>query len=698
MVDAPPRLREHALPLGLLLAVVVGLSAPALSGGFSDPDDFAHLEAGLGIAQGDAAAWRQVVFPRKGVTAVRPVPWMTWALGALLFGLKPLGYYLTNLGLHAALTSAVYALAFSLSRNRVASGIAGLILGLSASTNQAIYYLAGRDDQIANLAAVCVFLVWQRAGTSLRGRLVAAGLLTVGLLSKITVATIPVLLLFDALARNRGRGARSVRSIVLGFWPFLLAFAGVAALFVWALGHANPTALLTPEQNSSLGNVSVFVRNVLTGMVLPVMAKHGGREMLVLEAPRILSWLVVIAALFAQKGPHRRLAALGGAWLLINLVIPYPWVVVDSFRAQDSGRYLQLPAIGWALVVASACAAPLRSGPLRARLAAPAVALATVLGFAMAVTPGLGGSKAPIDAFVAALRANPPDPGGRVVVSMARLDHGITSVAASSLLEAWVPGLEERPYFFLEGQTTLWQDTRTERRYEYGKYEAVDPTFRLHQLGPEDRLLLDVEGFPRWTQAQASRAGGAVPSWDFTDREVHGWQWRHVPERLYLNPPRDPTKRVFVPPVDGGVGLELWGDRYIPPGVLGRLLQQGRAAPPHVVSPPLDLDPATVCGFELEIQLPPGVVESESEADFLVPSKRFALLAWTPTAFELGEEVFERFLVVPLSAWPGKQTATVRLDNSPAWRSTERVGQLAIVASNVRGAVDLRAVRLQPCN
>lgn len=695
----PERLRADALPLLGLLAAVFALNAPALLGGFSDPDDFAHLEAGLGIARGDGAAWRQVLSPPKGVTAMRPLPWLLWGANAGLFGLKPLGYYAVNLVLHGLLTAGVYLVGHELGRSRGAALVAGALVGLAPATNQAVYYLAGRDDQLANLAYVFAVLLWLRARDRAGARWGVAALLLAGLLCKLTVATLPVLLVLLERARGGGRGARPRRW--RDFAPLLVALAVYGGLLVSAWGHADPSSLLTPEQRADIAHVGGFARNVLEAALVPLVAKHGGLGALRFELPRLLGYVLLLGALFVSRGPQRRLALVGGGWLLLNLVVPYPWVVVDSFRAQDSGRYLQLPLIGWALLVASACVS---DGVSRLRrVAAPATLAAVALSFAGGVTPGLGTGKAPTEAFVAALRVASADlpPEGRVLVGLSRLDHGITSLGASSLLDQLVPELPSRPFFFVEGQTTLWQDTRTERAYEYGRYEAVDPVFRLTDLQPGlDRLLVDtvVDGETAYAAVQLrvrSSPGGGGQAWDFATGDPQGWEWRFVPRHLYHDPPRDPRARVAAAPASAGVGLELWNDRFIPAGVLGRLLATGRQWPPHVASPPVEITPRSTCGLELALQLPERALESGSEAAFLVPSERFALVAWTGD--EDFDRLFDRFVLVPLSAWPGPQTVAVRLDNSPSWLASPPVRRLAVVPSNVPGAVDLVSVTLLPC-
>ncbi len=689
MPPVPERLRAHALPLLGLLLAVFALNARALHGGFSDPDDFAHLEAAFGIARGDGAAWRAALFPPQGVTAFRPAPWLLWGLDAALFGLRPLGYHATNLALHLLLTALVYAAAFDLGRSRPAAAVAGALVGLSPATGQAVEYLAGRDDLLANAACVGAFLLARRGRAG-----AAAAIFAVGLLSKVTVAALPAVLLVDALASGRRVRPRDVAL----FGGVLGVFAvGMAA----AWGHTDPSALLSPGQRGSLGHVGPFLGRVSEAALLPLVAKHGGFGRAAFEAPRLLSYVVVLAAVATARGPQRGLALVGAAWLLLNLVVPYPWIAADGFRTQDSGRYLQLPLIGWALLIASACAGARTRWE---RAAAPAVIAGAVVSFFFGVTPGLGTQKAPVEAFVDALRFAVEDlpPGGRVIVELSRLDHGVPSLAASSLLRQAVPGLSSAPLLALEGQEALWADARPAGSYAYPRFEVVEPTFRVSALDPaRDRLLVDASGpdgtvFARVQLPVRPSPGRGAPNWDFGGGDPQGWTWTAARR----GPPGGgasgaPGSGPSPAPSRPGVGLELRLDRFLPAGILGRLTEERDGPLPHLLSPPVEVAPSTVCGLELDLTLPDRVPSEGPGGAFLVPGGRFALLAW---AGEGGfDRLLDRFLVVPLSGFPGRQTARVRLDNAPSWLASSPVRRIAIVPGSRPGGVQVHGVRLTPC-
>ncbi len=648
-----------------LLAAVVLLNLPALGGAFSDPDDFVHLHAALGMARGDVGAWGAMLFGNEGYAAMRPVAWVVWAVNALLFGTSPLGYYATNGLLTAALALAVFELVRSLGRSESAALAVAALAMLSPASSQPVDYLAGRADLLANLGAVLSVWLFVSRRQDARWRWVAAGIFGLALLAKVTVITVPALLvLLEFGQRGRGR------------WRDLAPFGLVLLLGVLVFAASSSGSPITVEQERSLGRLDLVARRVLGAAFLPAVSRHGAWGLIGWDLPRLLALLWGLRHATA----HPRLLRLGGAWLLINLPLVTPFLVLDSFRVQDEGRYLQLPLIGFALL-----AGGLLTGP-RARRPALALAAACAIGYAGAVSPMLGRGGDTTDAFLAAVRATPVPEGGRLLVAVNRPDRGVAALAASPLLQELVPGLP-RPLLFVDGSRALLGDPRPERGYGYGALEVLDPSFAL-SLGDLDRMLLQTaEGFARVElPAGDLRRPGVAVTWDFRDGDAQGWTWVNVPRQLYSEPTSG--ERRAPAPAESGTGLALWNDAFIPPTAVSRAVR-ARLDAPHVLSPPLDLDPRSLCGLELELSLGDRVAASGDSADALLPSGRFALVALGETA--------ERLLLLPLSPFPGRQTARLELHNSATWLASSRLLRLAVLPANVRGAVDLHAVRLLPC-
>ncbi len=688
----------------LALGVVAFANLPVLGRDFADLDDWTHIGTSLGLLRGDPAAWNHVLLGRTGVASVRPGSAIAWAANVAVFGFRPLGYFATNLALHVALAGGVFALVHRIGRAPWAAAVAATAVGLSAATHQPVYYLSGRDDLLANGAFVAAVLLWQGGRDRWSGRVGVALIYGLGALCKPTILPLPLLLLLDDGLRD-GRAAFSPRRLLGRYGPLLLVAGALVAALSGVLGTTNPGSLFTPEQRDGLAagrGLGRFAGRVAGSLLLPLFAKEGGVSALVFDAPRVLLLVAAVLSL-RRRGVHGRLLILGLGWLLANLAMPLPFVVMESWRAQDAGRYLQLPLIGFGLMTASLLVRP-PTGRWT-RVLAPALVLVTLLPFLMRVTPTLGDSGAGTRQFVRALQQASTDvpADGRVIVAMRGPDHGLASLAASFLLEEQVPSLPGKPYLFLEGSRRLHRNTQRGATYDYARFTALRDDFALRELDAEngDRLVAAQPG-GGWAQVVLDPrifggGVGAAPAWDFARAGAEGWTWRGVPNSMLRGVPRDGRTPVVPAPSQPGVGVELYVDGYLPPAVLDRAMGHLRQQPTHLLSPPLDLQPTAICGLTLSLTLPDRVEPSYAEGDFLVPSRRFALLGWSE-----GEGVpdapFERYLVVPLSEWAGPQSVTVALDNSPGWLATGRVRRLALLPANVPGPVDVGSLVFMPCS
>jgi hypothetical protein len=691
--------------LFLVLGLVAFANLPALGRDFADLDDWTHLETSMGLVRGDVAAWQHVFTARTGVASVRPGSALSWAANFALFGFKPIGYFLTNLLLHLGITAAVFALVQRIAKSPAAAAVAATAVGLSASTNQPIYYLSGRDDLLANAAFLGAVLLWQTGRDTRVGRVGVAVLYAVGAACKPTILPLPALLILDDVLRD-GRPALSPRTLLARYAPIGIVALSVLALLSGVLGTANPGSLLTPEQRQGLAAGRGFGRlagRVGTSFFLPLFAKDSGVSSLVFDLPRLA--LIAVAVVSTRtRGAPRRLILLGAGWLVLNLAMPLPFVAMDSWRAQDAGRYLQLPLVGVALMLGAAFAGPATSRLHRAL--APAVVLLTMLPFLMKVTPTLGNEGVGTERFVRAIAkaATGMPEGGRLIVAMRGPDQGLASLAASSILEERVPALRGKPYLFLEGSARLHRNTRRGAAYSYARFTALQDDFTLESLdtaGP-DRLVAAQPG-GGWSQVVldesvfSHKSANELPSWVFRNGDTGGWTWRGVPPAMMRRAPRGAGLQVALPPVREGVGLELFVDGYLPPAVLDRAMSFLRVQPGHILSPPVDIVAASVCRLTVSVVLPDRVEPSYAESDFLVPSRRFALLGWS-TEEGVPDAPFDHYLVVPLSEWPGPQSVSVALDNSPGWLAAGRIRRLAFLPANVPGPVDVGAIVLQRCD
>jgi len=261
MTGEPGPARSAPVLLAALALALTAVSyAPALSGAFVSDD--AVLVAGNPAIRSMRAALgsfdRSFWFGLKGVQPYyRPVPILSYAIDHAVSGMRPAGYHLTNLALHAGCAFLAGLLLLGLSAPGGARGsgrLAGSLLAtalvaahpLHSETVAAIY---GRPDLLAGFFALA-FL-----NLAVRGYGAPAWIaLALALLSKESAAGLPLLAPF-AIAAGRSRGPGDRGRGILG--PALVAAAvlgGYVALRVRAVGLTVDPGSYTILDNPLVGN------------------------------------------------------------------------------------------------------------------------------------------------------------------------------------------------------------------------------------------------------------------------------------------------------------------------------------------------------------------------------------------------------------------------------------------------------------
>lgn len=100
----------------------------------------------------------------------RPATTLSYLLNYAVLGnrARPFGYHATNLALHLACVVLVYALAWEVTRRRVAATVAAAVFGLHPVTTEAVTYIVGRADVLASLGVLAGLLCYIHGGASRR--------------------------------------------------------------------------------------------------------------------------------------------------------------------------------------------------------------------------------------------------------------------------------------------------------------------------------------------------------------------------------------------------------------------------------------------------------------------------------------------------------------------------------------------------
>jgi len=260
-----PWLRTAAV-VGATAVLTLTVFAPALRNGFVDWDDNVNLiqnlhYRGLGVAQ---LRWMFTASIVSGQWI--PLTWLSLGLDFVLWGMRPVGYHLTNILLHAANAAVFFVLARRLlgvaaptlgGRARDVGGVAAaLFFALHPLRVESVAWVTERRDVLSGLFFLLAVLAYLRAsepgGEERRlWRVASLGFYVLALGAKAVVVMLPfVLVVLDVypLRRISGRWRTWVTPGAQRIWlekvPYVVLALGASAVGVQAL-RVTPT--LAPD-------------------------------------------------------------------------------------------------------------------------------------------------------------------------------------------------------------------------------------------------------------------------------------------------------------------------------------------------------------------------------------------------------------------------------------------------------------------
>jgi hypothetical protein len=684
----------------LLLAAAAAVKAPSLGLWFHSPDDWISLDTGQKLAQLDGGALGRLFTEDTGRRSGRPIPFLLWGLNWALFKTWAPGYYATNLLLNLLAGGLVWALAWRGTKSAAAAAVALSWFLFNGATNQGVYFLSARDDDLVTLFFLAAVVAWPQAQKTTRG-CVGVGVLTAcAVFSKATGLMLPAVLVLVDILQMGPRAALAPRRAIRAYAAPAVAILLFVPALIGLVG-SNSRMLGAGAQQSGPMAVVQVLKVTLASSLLPFASSYKFMPPIVADVLRLgLVLGAGVLTLRARDGAGK-LAALGAGWLAVNLVIPFPFLLSGRNVHVEEGRYLLLPSIGLALLLAAAVGrSPDR---WRTRLAVGAVTL-TVLSYALFQTPRFLDDRTAAPSFRTAARAVAADlpADGQLWVAAKRLDQGLTGLISSSVFPEFVPELgDRRPLVFVEGGQTGFIPVPPGPHG--GAALAEGAPVDLDALRPEsDAVLLDIFRRPLPYDAPAAAwgrvalplpAARAAPPLEV--RFPADWTYQQL--ALLADEPSPVNWTPRAEPVPGGVSLdtrfplmfhELTGALAQPPFFLPAVLQ----------SPEVEVPTAAYCSVEVDL-----AVHSRMGRDArpqpltrpLMPTPCFAALLWTDE--EAFDDPFDRFILLPACTDPSGETATARLDTSPSWRTTGTVRRLGLMPASVPGDVEVRALRLLPC-
>jgi tetratricopeptide (TPR) repeat protein len=392
----------HWLPLGIALLTFASF-LPALHNQLNWDDDVNLVNnphyRGLGWTQ---LRWMWTTFHMGHWI---PLTWMTLGLDYLLWGMKPLGYHLTSLLLHATTAVVFYSVALRIlglarpapvehghTSLALAAGFAALLFALHPLRVESVAWATERRDVLSGLFYLLALLAYLRAcergEPSRRWYWTSVALFACALLSKSIAVSLPVVLLIldvyplRRLGEARGWCGEPARRVYVEKIPFVLLAAAASAIAFLALGRLNNMTSL--EALSVLGRLAVSAYGLafyLWKMLVPLNLSPLYELPATVNpsaTPFILSYAVVVALTALAVALRRRWPGLPAVWLAYVVILLPVLGIFHNGPQIAADRYTYLAGLGWAMLAG----AGLLSSWHAVRLLLP--------GFALGVLVGLG--------------------------------------------------------------------------------------------------------------------------------------------------------------------------------------------------------------------------------------------------------------------------------------------------------------------
>lgn len=345
----------------LLLALSSAVFFPGFSGGFLYWDDSTHIINNPALVRGDwLTFWREPYY-----ALYIPVIYSLWTM-VYAISSSPLAFHIFNVVLHGLNGWMIYRL-LKLSLPETPDGVGpgrGVIwlatlafLFHPLQTESVVWISGGRDLVSTALGLVAVLILWER--DSWRAYLLATVLFVLGLLSKATLAPLPVaiLLLKEFRARLWLANGRA-RLTVLGIW----VASAIAILIVNKIVQQDNTEAMLkvpalPERFVIMADILGFY---IQKIVVPFpLAPDYGR---IPESVLAGQWYVLPAAIFAFTLAIVILARVFGqvkvfeGWMFFGFILsPVLGLIPFMAQAQSSvaDRYVYLAWFGPVLGLAT---------------------------------------------------------------------------------------------------------------------------------------------------------------------------------------------------------------------------------------------------------------------------------------------------------------------------------------------------------
>src|SRR6266568_946218 len=227
-------IRNHAAPALLMLAATFLVYGRSLGNGFMTGWDDGLYVVNNTVAHGITPEHLGLAFSRIFVGNYAPVQIISYMVDYQLWGLRPVGFLLTNLLLQFCNGLLLYALLARITGGRAAAVAGALIFLIHPVQVESVVWISQRKNLLAMFFFLASFLLYLRSRSTARpARCYAASLAAfcLALLAKSVAVIFPVMLLLYEICYEP-KGER--KGVLYRILPFFAVAGGVAFLAIWS--------------------------------------------------------------------------------------------------------------------------------------------------------------------------------------------------------------------------------------------------------------------------------------------------------------------------------------------------------------------------------------------------------------------------------------------------------------------------------
>lgn len=377
-----PRLNSWTVSLlpFLIFVFTAATFFPSLFNGFVDWDDEDTLLKNLNY-RGLSLAHLRWMFSTFYMGHYQPLTWLTLALDYLTWGIKPLGYHLTSVLMHAASAALFYCVSLRILKSatgdtvqdavglRLASAFGGLLFATHPLRVESVAWVTERRDVLSGLfflATIGLYLKAADPGTAQPRKIcfyaLSLAAYSASLLSKASGITLPlVLLLLDIfpLARRRCDRNKAVTALhlILEKIPYFLLASGFAVVAVIAQHQVG--ALKNLEAYGAarrLGQACYGLLFYVWKTLLPINLSPLYETPMQLSTSDELSFVIagaIVCAVSVFLLREKRLKPLLAGWIYYGLLLLPVLGIAQSGPQLVADRYSYLACLSWAILGAA---------------------------------------------------------------------------------------------------------------------------------------------------------------------------------------------------------------------------------------------------------------------------------------------------------------------------------------------------------